>query len=71
MSNNIDHLKVRNTESGEYEMICERCGLRGIITPPIPVDRFLGMMKKFAEDHKHCVTVGAAVMKEKQENANS
>jgi hypothetical protein len=71
MSKDAEHVKVRNTESGEYEMICEHCGLRGIITPPMPVDRFLGMMEKFAEDHKHCVAAGAAMMKEKQENADS
>lgn len=61
MSKDAEHVKVRNTESGEYEMICEHCGLRGIITPPMPMDLFLGMVTKFARDHKHCVAAVAAV----------
>lgn len=54
MSKDAEHVKVRNTEFGEYEMICEHCGLRGIITPPTPMDNFIKMLEKFGKDHAHC-----------------
>jgi hypothetical protein len=55
VSKNTDHVKVRNTESGAYEMICEHCGLRGVITPPVPMDNFIKMLEKFGKDHAHCL----------------
>lgn len=55
MSRNTDHLKLRNAETGEYEMICEHCGLRVVITPPIPMERFVKMIEKFGNDHAHCL----------------
>ncbi len=54
ISKQAEHVKIRNTEAGEYEMICEHCGLKGIITPPVPMDLFLRIVTKFAKDHKHC-----------------
>lgn len=57
---NADHLRMRNTERGDFEMICEHCGLRLVIVLPAPMNSVPRAMNQFVRNHRHCKPKGAS-----------
>lgn len=53
-TNDTDHVRGQSTEHGAYELLCERCGVHIVVIPPIPMEKFLRLMRQFLQEHSHC-----------------
>lgn len=51
---NQDHLRMANTETGGYALICLHCGDIYVPSLPISIDMFLDISKRFGKQHKNC-----------------
>lgn len=54
-----DHVRIANTVTGAYALICTHCGTVYVPALPISVDGMLALMKSFGEEHGRCKPANA------------
>lgn len=54
MDQKTDHVVIRNTATGDYELECRHCGTIKRPTLPMSVDKFTEFITQFNNDHQHC-----------------
>lgn len=57
----VDHIRMANTATGAYALICTHCGEVYVPALPISIDGMLALMKSFGKEHGGCkaANVGA------------
>jgi hypothetical protein len=61
MSKTTDHVFIRNTPEGDYEMFCASCGDKFRPGLPITADEFLQKCDQFTARHRDCRPIVASV----------
>ena len=49
-----DHIRIANTDTGGYALLCLHCGKIYVPSLPISLDMFLAVSKQFNKEHKDC-----------------